>query len=71
MNPFVVALVGWTRRGARSVGWYVGSLMGDTAYRSYLAHHHSVHSHQPPLTEREFWVKRYRDQGASPTSRCC
>lgn len=71
MKVIATVVVDWFQRGGRGVVWYIKSLMGDTAYQNYLAHHHSRHPTVPPLTEREFWVARYRDQDASPTSRCC
>jgi len=59
------------RRAVRGVGWYVMALMGDTAYGNYVAHHRSTHGDEAPLTEREFWKERYREQDLTPGSRCC
>lgn len=58
-------------RGARAAWWFLTSLMGDTAYRTYLEHHRATHPGVEPLTEREFWRRRYADQDANPGSRCC
>lgn len=65
------ALAGWAGRGARSIRWYVTSLMGDRAYETYVAHLAVEHPGQPPLAEREFWVQRYREQETTPGARCC
>lgn len=65
------SIVDLTGRVARDIRWYVTSLMGDTAYQTYLAHHRGGHGDDPPLGEREFWAERYRDQGNNPGSRCC
>ena len=67
----VPALAGWAGRGARSIRWYVTSLMGDRAYEIYVAHLAVEHPGEPPLSEREFWVQRYREQEATPGARCC
>ena len=65
------ALASWAGRGARSIRWYVTSLMGDRAYEIYVAHLAVEHPGEPPLSEREFWVQRYREQEATPGARCC
>lgn len=65
------ALANWAGRGARSIRWYVTSLMGDRAYEIYVAHLAVEHPGEPPLSEREFWVQRYREQEATPGARCC
>ena len=67
----VPALAGWAGRGARNIRWYVTSLMGDRAYEIYVAHLAVEHPGEPPLSEREFWVQRYREQEATPGARCC
>lgn len=64
-------VVGWAGRMARDVSWYVTSLMGDRAYATYAAHHRAVHGDDPPMTERQFWAERYREQDSNPGSRCC
>jgi uncharacterized short protein YbdD (DUF466 family) len=52
----------------RHIGWYVGTLMGDTHYRRYLAYCHRVHPGEPVLSERQYWRRRY---AADPGVRCC
>lgn len=59
------------RRAAGAVRWYLGALMGDDAYRVYLAHHRRHHPDLPPPTEREFWRQRMDDQDRNPGARCC
>lgn len=60
------------RQGLGAVGWYVQDLMGDTAYRRYLEHHHAHHGPEhAPMTEREFWRARMDDQDRNPGARCC
>lgn len=58
-------------RAGRAVRWYVTSLMGDTAYATYLAHHGRAHPGEPALTERQFWRERMDDQDRNPGARCC
>lgn len=62
---------GMVTRGARAVAWYVTSLMGERAYDHYVAHQRREHPGGEPISEREFWIARYRDQELSPTSGCC
>jgi len=49
----------------------VTSVMGDRAYADYVAHHRSTHPGHEPLSERMFWIERYREQERDPGSRCC
>lgn len=62
---------GWVGRAVRGLGWYVTSVMGDRAYADYVAHHRSTHPGHEPLSERMFWIERYREQERDPGSRCC
>ncbi|WP_447911905.1 YbdD/YjiX family protein [Microbacterium phyllosphaerae] len=59
---------GWVGRGIR---WYITTLMGDTAYATYVAHHQRQHPDEEPLTERQFWRQRMDDQDRNPGARCC
>lgn len=64
-----VAAIG---RAAKAVAWYMGELMGDSAYRAYLAHHAATHAAvEPPMTEREYWRCRMDEQDQNPGARCC
>jgi uncharacterized short protein YbdD (DUF466 family) len=60
-----------TRAAARGVRWYVTTLMGDSAYATYLAHQRRTHPEAAPLTEREFWRQKMDDQDRNPGARCC
>ena len=67
----------WTRawrqmaRAAGAVRWYMTSLMGDSAYATYVAHQRRHHPDAPPVTERQFWRDRMDDQDRNPGARCC
>lgn len=67
----------WPRAGralvrvAAAIRWYVTSLMGDTAYSTYLAHQRRTHPGAEVLTERQFWRQRMDDQDRNPGARCC
>ena len=54
---------------ARSIRWYVASVMGDNHYQRYLEYRRRAHPGEPVLTEREYWRVRH-DDGAV-TARCC
>lgn len=56
---------------ARAVRWYATNLMGETAYATYVEHHRRTHPDSEPMSEREFWRRRYAEQDANPGSRCC
>ncbi|WP_447652688.1 YbdD/YjiX family protein [Microbacterium sufflavum] len=58
-------------RAGRGIRWYMTTLMGDTAYATYVAHHHRHHPDEEPLTERQFWRQRMDDQDRNPGARCC
>ncbi|MGK9271663.1 YbdD/YjiX family protein [Williamsia muralis] len=59
------------RRGSDAVRWYVGAMMGDSDYQRYLTHHRAHHPADAPMTERDYWRTRYRDQDRNPQGRCC
>lgn len=58
-------------RVGRGIRWYMTTLMGDTAYATYVAHHHRQHPADEPMTERQFWRQRMDDQDRNPGARCC
>lgn len=58
-------------RPCRGIRWYMTNLMGDNAYKTYVAHLAATHPGTTPMTEREFWRARYAEQDANPGSRCC
>ncbi|WBU38506.1 YbdD/YjiX family protein [Homoserinibacter sp. YIM 151385] len=62
---------GAVRRALRAIRWYVAGVMGETAYRDYVAHLASAHPGQAPPSEREFWAERHRAQELAPGGRCC
>lgn len=63
--------MGRLSRISRTIGWYVGSLMGDNHYRRYVAHRRRAHPDEPVLSEAEYWRMRHRMTESSPTARCC
>jgi uncharacterized short protein YbdD (DUF466 family) len=64
-------LFGAVGRVGRGIRWYMTTLMGDTAYATYVAHHRRQHPDEEPLTERQFWRQRMDDQDRNPGARCC
>ena len=56
---------------ARGIRWYVGAVMGDDAYRRYLAHRRRTHPGEPVLSEAEYWRMRHRHAEVNPGARCC
>lgn len=58
-------------RAGRGIRWYVTTLMGDTAYATYAAHHRRHHPDEEPMTERQFWRDRMDEQDRNPGARCC
>ena len=64
-------VIQWAGQRARDVHWYVTSLMGDRAYCVYVEHLAGEHPGRSPLSEREFWKQRYRQQETTPGARCC
>ncbi|MCT9819267.1 YbdD/YjiX family protein [Microbacterium sp. W1N] len=55
----------------RGIRWYFGALMGDDAYRTYVAHQQRHHPERETPTERQFWRDRMDDQDRNPGARCC
>ena len=55
----------------RKALWYLNGVMGGHAYVRYLEHERRVHPDREPLTEREFWRQKARDDDANPQARCC
>ena len=55
----------------RQIGWYVGTLMGDTHYRRYVEHRTRTHPGEPVLNERQYWKMRHAAADANPGARCC
>ena len=55
----------------RGIRWWVGSVLGDTAYARYVEHLRRTHPQAPVPTEREYWRQRYAEQDARPGARCC
>jgi uncharacterized short protein YbdD (DUF466 family) len=56
---------------ARQICWYIGALMGDSHYRSYVEHRRRTHPGEPVLSEAEYWRMRHHATETSPTPRCC
>lgn len=65
------AMIDLVLRAGRGIRWYMTTLMGDTAYATYVAHHHRVHPDEEPMTERQFWRQKMDDQDGNPGARCC
>jgi len=63
--------MGRVTRTARQIGWYIGTLMGDTHYRRYVEHRRRTHPGEPVLNEAEYWKMRHRNTETSPNPRCC
>lgn len=60
-----------TCSAVRSVGWYLGELMGDHDYAKYVAHLRAHHPDREVPSEKEFWRARWAAQDANPGARCC
>ncbi|RWZ58450.1 YbdD/YjiX family protein [Labedella populi] len=58
-------------RGWRAVRWFVTSMMGDTAYATFVEHQRREHPGDPVPDERTFWRERFAEQDRTPGSRCC
>ncbi len=67
----VRALLAHVRRVCRGIRWYFGTLMGDSAYATYVAHHRRTHPGEEPLSEKQFWRQKMDDQDRNPGARCC
>jgi uncharacterized short protein YbdD (DUF466 family) len=56
---------------ARRIGWYWGTLMGDTHYQRYVELHERTHPGEPVPSERDYWRMRHQATEANPSTRCC
>lgn len=65
------AMLDLVLRTGRGIRWYMTTLMGDTAYATYVAHQRRVHPDEEPMTERQFWRQKMEDQDRNPGARCC
>ncbi|MDQ1126156.1 uncharacterized short protein YbdD (DUF466 family) [Microbacterium sp. SORGH_AS 505] len=65
------AMLDLVLRTGRGIRWYMTTLMGDTAYATYVAHQRRVHPDEEPMTERQFWRQKMDDQDRNPGARCC
>ena len=68
---WLVACGGRLAACGSGIRWYLRELMGDSSYARYLAHRATHNDPTPPLSERDFWRQKHRDDAASPRSRCC
>lgn len=59
------------REIAKSVRWYVESVMGDNAYSKYVAFHTDHYPDMPLPSEKEYWRIRHAEAEANPKTRCC
>jgi uncharacterized short protein YbdD (DUF466 family) len=58
-------------RAWRALRWFVTSMMGDTAYATFVEHQRREHPDDPVPDERIFWRERFAEQDRTPGSRCC
>ncbi len=56
---------------ARECRRFARGILGSDAYDKYLHHHRVTGCTHDPLSERDFWRAKYRDQDHNPGSRCC
>ena len=56
---------------ARECRRFARGILGSDAYDKYLHHHRVTGCAHEPLSERDFWRAKYRDQDHNPGSRCC
>ena len=56
---------------AREFRRFARGILGSDAYDKYLHHHRVTGCAHEPLSERDFWRAKYRDQDHNPGSRCC
>ncbi|WP_460798430.1 YbdD/YjiX family protein [Microbacterium sp. GXF0217] len=67
----MTAILAFIGRAGRGIRWYVTTLMGDSAYATYVAHQRRQHPDEEPMTERQFWRQKMDDQDRNPGARCC
>ncbi|WP_267467150.1 YbdD/YjiX family protein [Nocardia flavorosea] len=58
-------------RAARTVAWYMDSVVGGQDYQRYVAHMRRVHPGKPIPDERAYWRERHADAERNPGARCC
>ncbi|PXX02364.1 YbdD/YjiX family protein [Mycolicibacterium moriokaense] len=56
---------------ARQIGWYWGTLMGDTHYQRYVELRRRIHPGEDIVSEREYWRMRHAATDSNPNPRCC
>jgi uncharacterized short protein YbdD (DUF466 family) len=60
-----------TMRSCLHQGWsYIRRVSGDDAYEHYLAHHHTAHANEAPLSRQQFYLSRL-EQKSRGVNRCC
>jgi len=59
------------REVARSVGWYLREVSGETGYERYVAHVRREHPDAIVMTRREYERWRQDDRNSNPRARCC
>ncbi len=56
---------------AKEIRRFARGIVGSDAYDKYLNHHRVTGCPTPPMSEKDFWRAKYRDQDLNPRSRCC
>lgn len=59
------------RDGAKTVIWWVDSILGGQDYRRYVDHLRRAHPGREIPTERDYWRDRYAEADRNPQNRCC
>ncbi|PWH07371.1 DUF466 domain-containing protein [Brachybacterium endophyticum] len=59
------------RAALRGLRRFARGVLGSDAYDRYLHHHRITGCSHAPLSEKEFWRRKYADQGENPSSGCC
>nr|WP_255719973.1 YbdD/YjiX family protein [Brachybacterium sp. ACRRE] len=55
----------------RGVRRFARGVLGSDAYDRYLHHHRITGCAHAPLSEKEFWRRKYAEQGENPSAGCC
>ncbi|MFD2756875.1 YbdD/YjiX family protein [Gulosibacter faecalis] len=63
--------LGRIRAWVAAAGWYLNGMMGGHAYERYVNHLRREHPEAEPMTEREFWRAKAREEDENPSARCC
>ncbi|WP_259179364.1 YbdD/YjiX family protein [Mycetocola sp. BIGb0189] len=50
---------------------FLGSMMGEDAYRVFVTHQRLNHPGRPVPSARDFWRDHYARQDTNPGARCC